>query len=86
LKLRWNGAEDYDAWFAQPLNNATLASVATYTQWVPALRARLATVGLTRFYEDAAALEKLSAKERAARLRSWEGAVPAGSAPVSASE
>jgi predicted aminopeptidase len=85
LKLRWNGAADYDAWFAQPLNNATLASVATYTQWVPALRARLAAVGLTQFYEDTAGLEKLSAKERAARLRSWEGAVPA-SAPVSASE
>lgn len=86
LKLRWNGAADYDAWFAQPLNNATLASVATYTQWVPALRARLEAVGLTQFYEDAAALEKLSKTERATRLRSWEGAVPAGSAPVSASE
>jgi predicted aminopeptidase len=86
LKLRWNGAADYDAWFAQPLNNATLASVATYTQWVPALRARLAAVGLRQFYADAASLEKLKADERATRLRLWEGAVPAGSSPVSASE
>ena len=41
LKASWQGNTEYDAWFAQPLNNATLASVATYTRWVPALRARL---------------------------------------------
>ena len=45
LKANWLGNTDYDAWFAQPLNNATLASVATYTRWLPALRARLEEVG-----------------------------------------
>jgi predicted aminopeptidase len=71
LKATWGGAADYDAWFAQPLNNAALASVATYTQWVPALKARLDRVGLTLFYADAAVLAELDADERAARLREW---------------
>jgi len=67
----WQGNADYDAWFAQPLNNATLASVATYTRWVPALRARLEEVGLAQFYVDAAAIAKLDAEARAERLRAW---------------
>jgi predicted aminopeptidase len=67
----WRGNADYDAWFAQPLNNATLASVATYTRWVPALRARLEEVGLEAFYADAAAIAKLDADDRAERLRAW---------------
>jgi predicted aminopeptidase len=70
-KTTWRGNVDYDAWFAQPLNNATLASVATYTRWVPALRARLEQVGLEAFYADAAAIAKLDAGERAERLRVW---------------
>lgn len=86
LKQRWNGAADYDAWFAQPLNNATLASVATYTQWVPALRARLEAAGLQQFYADAKALADLKADERAERLRAWARASIGGSPPVSASE
>ena len=68
LKASWGGAADYDAWFAQPLNNAALAAVATYTGWVPALKGRLAAVGLTAFYADAAALAELATDERAARL------------------
>jgi predicted aminopeptidase len=71
LKASWGGAADYDAWFAAELNNAALASVATYTQWVPALKARLDEVGLAAFYADAAALAKLDAGERAARLHEW---------------
>ena len=73
LKATWGGAADYDAWFAQPLDNAALASVATYTQWVPALKARLEVVGLAAFYADAAALAELAAAQRAARLREWGG-------------
>lgn len=68
----WQGNTDYDAWFAQPLNNATLASVATYTSWLPALRAHLREVGLTAFYADAAAVAKLGAERRAERLREWD--------------
>ena len=46
LKQSWGGNSDYDAWFAQPLNNATIAAVATYRRWVPALRARIDALGL----------------------------------------
>jgi len=80
LKATWGGAADYDAWFAQPLNNAVLASVATYTGWAPTLKAHLAAVGLTAFYVDAAALADLKADERAARLRAWAAAAGAVSA------
>jgi predicted aminopeptidase len=72
LKASWDGNTDYDAWFAQPLNNATLASVATYTRWLPALRARLGEVGLAAFYTDAAGVANLDADERAAQLAVWE--------------
>ncbi len=70
-KAQW-GSGDYDGWFAQRLNNATLASVATYTRWVPALRARLDAVGLTQFYADAEALADLSVDERAQRMQGWD--------------
>lgn len=83
LRASWNGAADYDAWFSQPLNNATLASVATYTRWVPALRTRLAAVGLAKFYEDVAALAELGLVEREARLSSWEAGSSAASAQSS---
>ena len=72
LKASWQGNTDYDAWFAQPLNNATLASVATYTRWLPALRSRLEEVGLRAFYADAAAVAELDALQREERLRAWE--------------
>jgi predicted aminopeptidase len=72
LKASWQGNTDYDAWFAQPLNNAALASVATYTRWLPAMRARLEEVGLRVFYADAAAIAELEAAERAEQLRTWE--------------
>jgi predicted aminopeptidase len=83
LKLRWGGNSDYDAWFAQPLNNASVAAVATYRRWVPALRARLDAEGLESFYKETAELAKLDPKDRAARLQAWLDAAPApvGSAP-----
>jgi predicted aminopeptidase len=71
LKARWGGNNDYDAWFAQPLNNAALAAVATYTRWVPVLRARLDARGLDAFYADTAELATLDNEERAARLGAW---------------
>lgn len=77
LKQRWGGSNDYDAWFAQPLNNATLAAVATYTRWVPALRARLEDVGIEAFYAQAAALADLDVEQRATRLLAWAPLQPA---------
>ncbi len=53
LKLEWGGFAGYDRWFAQPLGNAHLAAVATYTVWVPGFRRLLAEQGgdLPRFFE-----------------------------------
>jgi predicted aminopeptidase len=80
LKVAWQGNTDYDAWFAQPLNNATLASVATYTNWLPALRTHLQEVGLAAFYADTAAMAKLDAERRAEQLRAWDERARVGSA------
>jgi len=72
LKLSWGGFAGYDRWFAAKPNNATLASVALYTELVPALRALLAQEGgeLPRFYAAAKELAALSKEERDARLGS----------------
>lgn len=72
LRDEWGGVADYDAWFGQPLNNATLAAVATYEGWLPALRWRLAEVGLSRFYEDMERLGELGAEDRYAWLSAWQ--------------
>ncbi len=70
LKSEWNGYGGYDQWFAQPPNNALLASVALYTQWVPAFRTLLVQEhgDLPGFYKRVAALAKLSDTERADAL------------------
>jgi predicted aminopeptidase len=72
LKVSWGGFAGYDRWFAGKPNNATLASVALYTELVPAFRALLEREGgdLPRFYAAAKALAELPKEERDARLRS----------------
>lgn len=67
---RWGGFAGYDRWFAQPLTNAHLSSVSTYTELVPAFRALLAREGgdLPRFYRAVRALADTSAPRRLARL------------------
>ncbi|MBL3527529.1 MAG: aminopeptidase [gamma proteobacterium endosymbiont of Lamellibrachia anaximandri] len=35
LKLQWNGLGRYDRWFDKPINNASLAQIATYYRLVP---------------------------------------------------
>lgn len=70
LKASWGGFAGYDRWFAGKPNNAMLASVALYTELVPAFRALLAREGgdLPRFYAAVKALAKLPKDERDARL------------------
>ncbi len=70
LRATWGGAADFDAWFARPLNNAHLASIATYRQCVPALEALLASEGgdLGRFFERARELARLDIQARHRRL------------------
>ncbi len=66
LKRQWGGYAGYDRWFAQPLTNAHLASVATYTAQVPAFRALLAREhgNLPAFYAAARRLAGLPKAER----------------------
>ena len=70
LRQQWGGHNGYDAWFAQDLNNAHLASVGLYHQYVPAFQKILADVqgDLPAFYNMARVLSKLPASERAARF------------------
>ena len=70
LKALWGGYAGYDPWFAQPLNNATLGSIALYTRWVPAFQALLAEQGgdLPRFYQRVRELAELPKDERARAL------------------
>ena len=71
LKPAWDGRVNYDGWFARPLNNAHIASVATYRYWVPGLHGLLESSGLDAFYEEVEALASLDADERRRRLQGW---------------
>jgi predicted aminopeptidase len=69
-RQNWGGFAGYDRWFAQPLGNAHLVSVAIYTQQVPAFEALLKQQGndLGRFYAAVRELAELPAAERRQRL------------------
>lgn len=60
----------YDAWIAKGLNNAHLASIATYYDCVPGFERLLADQGgdLQRFYAAARDMSKLSRAERHEKL------------------
>jgi predicted aminopeptidase len=70
LKASWGGYGGYDWWFAQPVNNAQIASVAIYTQLVPGFQAMLAREAgdLPRFYAAVRELTKLTKAQRRASL------------------
>ena len=70
LKRSWGGASGLDLWFAGPLNNAQIISVASYSQQVPGFQALLAQEhgDMRRFYAAARALAKLPKAERDAKL------------------
>lgn len=69
-KVGWGGAHGYDAWFDRHLNNAKLASVATYYGLVPAFERLLAKHNgeLEAFYAACEGLGELPADERDAAL------------------
>lgn len=83
LKASWDGRANYDAWFSRPLNNAHIASVATYRYWVPGLRWLLDTNGLDAFYDEVEALGGLDAGERRLRLQGWRERASQGDDPGS---
>ena len=72
LKLkeeRWGGYAGYDRWFAEPLSNAHLASVATYNDFLPGFHALLLQEKtFPRFYAAVRKLSQLPQVERQARL------------------
>jgi predicted aminopeptidase len=70
MKAAWGGYAGYDAWFARPLNNANLALLATYDDYVPAFRELLRqSGGFPKFYETVRELAKLDIDERHRRLK-----------------
>ncbi len=71
LKARWGGWSGYDGWFAQPVNNARLAAIATYRERVPDFLRWLAACDgdLPRVYAAMGRLAHLSAARREAVLR-----------------
>jgi predicted aminopeptidase len=70
LKKSWGGHDEYDDWFASPINNAQIVSVAAYNRLVPAFEALLAEHGgdLEAFYRACEELGESSLAERTKRL------------------
>jgi predicted aminopeptidase len=69
LKSAWGGYAGYDHWFAEPLSNAHLASIATYHDFVPAFKELLRQEKtFPKFYEAVRALSQLDKDERHRRL------------------
>ncbi len=67
LKVTWGGYAGYDRWFAEPLTNAHLSSIATYHDLVPAFRTLLTQEkSFDRFYS---AVRSLALLNKAARYQ-----------------
>ena len=66
LKSDWGGHAPYEAWFEDDLNNAHLASVATYFDCVPGFKRELAAEdgNLQAFYRRVQALARLDQARR----------------------
>jgi len=66
LREGWGGHAPFDAWFAQDINNAHLASIATYYACVPGFARELQAVGgnLPAFYHRVRALARLDQARR----------------------
>jgi predicted aminopeptidase len=70
LKADWGGHAPFESWFAEDLDNAHLASIATYFECVPGFQRELKAVGgdLTAFYARVRALAKLDQETRDAAV------------------
>jgi predicted aminopeptidase len=66
LKAEWGGRAPFDIWFSHDLNNAHLASIATYYTCVPGFQRELTAVrgDLAAFYRRVQQLAKLSQRDR----------------------
>ena len=70
LKASWGGYSAYDKWFGEGLNNARIASLALYTQLVPAFEALLVAEDrdLPRFFRRVEVLAAMNKEERQTAL------------------
>jgi predicted aminopeptidase len=70
LRAAWGGHAPFEAWFDQDINNAHLASVATYFVCVPGFERELAAVhgDLPAFYRRVRALGKMPRRARDALM------------------
>jgi predicted aminopeptidase len=70
LKAGWGGHAPFETWFADDLNNAHLASIATYFTCVPGFERELAAVGgdLSAFYARVRQIAKLDQQKRDAAV------------------
>jgi predicted aminopeptidase len=87
LKQRWGGFAGYDRFFAGGGNNAFLASIAAYTELVPAFETLLARDhdDMSRFYASVKSLAATSKAERdtqLSKLGSASNVATAGAQPV----
>lgn len=71
LKQEWGGYAGFDKWMEQGINNARLASVATYYELVPAFEALLQNVDadLAAFYAEVKRIGSLPEATRMAELQ-----------------
>jgi predicted aminopeptidase len=70
LQRGWGGHGPFEAWFSGDINNAHLASIATYYNCVPGFERELAAVGgdLNAFYRRVRELAKHNQKQRDATV------------------
>jgi predicted aminopeptidase len=70
LKEGWGGRAPFEAWFDGDINNAHLASIATYFDCVPGFKRELDAVGgnLEAFYQRAQELARIDREQRDAML------------------
>jgi predicted aminopeptidase len=70
LARQWGGHAPFDSWFQGDLNNANLASVATYYDCVPGFQRQLEAVGgdLEAFYGRVRQLAKMDQRQRDALM------------------
>jgi predicted aminopeptidase len=70
LKAHWSGRAPFESWFEGEINNAHLASIATYYDCVPGFERELAAANgdLTLFYRRVRELAKLDQAARDAAV------------------
>ena len=71
LKVGWEDYAGYDRWFSKPINNAQIAAVTTYRDYVPAFQALLAKNNhdMRAFYQAVAKLGELPKQQRSLAIQ-----------------